>query len=96
MSACTASTAASFPRQAEKSAFSAEQMGQSGFTISSLHRSVQIQTVSSVPLQAERSASSAEQTGQSGLTASFSKRISQMHSAGAFPDAPGTSPLSWE
>ena len=50
----------------------------------------------SVPLQAERSASSAEQTGQSGLTASCSQRVSQIHSAGAFPDAPGTSPLSWE
>ena len=50
----------------------------------------------SVPLQAERSASSAAQTGQSGLTASCSQRVSQMHSAGAFPDTPGTSPLSWE
>ena len=46
--------------------------------------------------QAERSASSAEQTGQSGLTASFSQRVSQMHSAGALPATPGTSPLSWE
>ena len=53
-----------------------------------------MQAASAVPLQAERSASSAEQTGQSELTSSFSQRVSQMHSTGAFPDTPGTSPLS--
>ena len=48
----------------------------------------------SVPLQAERSASSAEQMGQSELITSCSQWVSQMHSAGAFPDTPGTSPPS--
>lgn len=48
-------SSASFPRQAERSAFSAEQMGQSRFTISSLHRSVQMQTVSSARTGAGRS-----------------------------------------